>query len=591
MKLILKYIKPYWYFALLAPLFMVGEVVADLLQPQFMSNIVDNGILSEVLNIDEKISVVISNGLIMICALIIGGAFGILSAACASACANNFANDLRKDVFSRIVNLSFEQTDKFTTGSLITRITNDITQIQDFVSMAVRMFIRSLSLFVGGMIFMFSVSSAFGLVLAIILPFEIITIIFVLKKVIPLFNVVQGKIDKVNSIVQENVNGARVVKAFTAEEKESNRFNDASVSLANNSYKVFRIMAKMSPIMNIFLYVATIAIIYIGGIKIDENVSMILTNDPNAFTVGEVLKAITYISIILMSVMQLAMLSQQVTRAMISSNRVSEVLNSLPIVCSSEDMQTDSLGTVEFKNLSFAYPNSSGEKVLDDINLKINKGEIIAILGATGCGKSTLVNMIPRFYDADEGDVLVDNISVKNYMLNTLRNKVTIVLQKTELFSGTILDNIKWGKTNATFEEVREISKICQADDFITSFKDGYDTQIGEKGSTLSGGQKQRIAIARGLIRNPEILIFDDSTSALDLETEAKLYKALKTHLKDTTLIIIAQRVASAKNADKICVMDKGKIIRCDTHENLMKDCELYIDIYNSQLKRGEENE
>lgn len=593
MKKMLKYIKPYWYFALLAPLFMVGEVIADLFQPDFMSRIVDNGILNEALTINEKIKVVLENGVFMILLLVLGGLAGVLSAACASACANNFGNDLRKDVFSKIVNLSFEQTDKFTTGSLITRITNDITQIQDFVSMAVRMFIRSLTMFVGGMIFMFLVSPSFGIILAICLPFELITIIVILKKVIPLFSKVQDKIDKVNSVVQENVNGARVVKAFTGEEKEMKRFDEANRDLADNSYKVFKIISFMNPVMTIFLYGISIAIIYFGGIEIHHNINLILAGDANAFSVGDVMKAVTYVSMILMSVMQLAMISQQITRAKVSSDRIVEVLDSKPVIESSNEsiMKTKTKGTVEFKNVSFNYPNFSDEKVLDNISLKINEGETLAILGATGSGKTTIVNLIPRFYNATSGEVLVDGVNVNKYNLMDLRNRVTSVLQKTELFSGTIEDNIKWGKKDATLEEVKNVCKISQADSFIEEFNNGYETIIGEKGSSLSGGQKQRLAIARALIRKPEILIFDDSTSALDLETEAKLYKALRENLGQTTVILIAQRVASAKNADRIAIIDKGKLVACDTHDSLMKSCDIYIDIYNSQLKRGEENE
>lgn len=592
MKKLLKYIKPYWYFALLAPLFMIGEVLADLFQPEFMSKIVDNGILSEVLSVDEKISAVITNGIYMILLLALGGLFGILSAACASACANNFGNDLRKDVFSKIINLSFEQTDKFTTGSLITRITNDITQIQDFVSMAVRMFIRSLTMFIGGMIFMFSVHITFGIITAIVLPFEVLTIFIILKKVIPLFSKVQDKIDKVNSVVQENVNGARVVKAFVGEEKESQRFDDANRDLAEHSYKVFKITSLMSPIMTIFLYTISIAIIYFGGIEINKNISLILTGSPDAFTVGHCMKAVTYVSMILMSVMQLAMISQQITRAKVSADRIIEILDCDSVIKSKDDyLAPVESGTVEFQNVSFSYPNSLGADVLSNINLKINKGETLAILGATGSGKTSLVNLIPRFYDSTSGCVLVDDKNVKDFKLEVLRNKVVTVLQKTELFSGTITDNIKWGNNKASLEDIKRVCKISQADGFITEFTNGYNTIIGEKGSSLSGGQKQRISIARALIKNPEILIFDDSTSALDLETEAKLYKALKENLKETTVILIAQRVASCKNADRIAIIDKGNLIAVDTHENLIKTCDIYIDIYNSQLKRGDENE
>ena len=593
MKIILKYVKPYWWLVLLAPLFMIGEVLCDLVQIDIMSEIVNKGILNEIYGASEKVQIVIKFGIQMLILLVLGGIGGILSAACASACANSFANDLRKEVFSKVINLSFEQTDKFTTGSLITRITNDITQIQDFVSMAVRMFIRSLTMFIGGMVFMFRINPAFGYVILIVLPIEFITVFYFLKKVNPLFKVVQKKIDKVNSVVQENVNGARVVKAFTGEEKEKNRFDESNTDLANHSYNVFKIMSLLGPIMNIFLYGVCIAIIYIGGIEINKNITLILAGNENVFMVGDVIEATTYVSMILGAVVQLTMISQQVTRATVSANRVREVLDSLPVIVSNntEVMETEESGTIEFKNVSFSYPNFSSAEVLDDISLKINTGETLAILGATGSGKTTLVNLIPRFYDTSNGDVLVDGVNVKDYALSDLRTRVTTVLQRTELFSGTIYDNIKWGKGDATLEEVKKVCEISQAANFIEEFNNGYDTIIGEKGSSLSGGQKQRLAIARALIRKPEILIFDDSTSALDLETEAKLYKALRENLGDTTVVLIAQRVASAKNADRIAVIDQGKIVACDTHDNLMKNCDIYIDIYNSQLKRGDEDE
>lgn len=592
MRKVLKYIKPYWLLALLAPLFMIGEVIADLFQPDIMSRIVDNGILNELMSADEKVGLVINYGLIMVALLLFGGLFGILSAACASACANSFGNDLRKDVFSKIVNLSFEQTDKFTTGSLITRITNDITQIQDFVSMAIRMFIRSLTMFIGGLVFMFTVNVTFGIVMLIVLPLEAIIVFFILKKVIPLFTKVQKKIDKVNSIVQENVNGARVVKAFTGEKKEAKRFDEANTDLAKDTFFIFKRLSLMAPLMTIFLYGISIAIIYFGGIEIDKNITLILAGNEEVFSVGDVMKSVTYVSMILMSFVQLSMISNQITRASVSANRIVEVLESTPVINGKNETMgiPNNEGTVEFKSVSFSYPGFNAN-ILNDVTLKINKGETLAFLGSTGSGKTTIVNLIPRFYDSTSGEVLVDGINVKDYELNDLRKRVTTVLQRTELFSGSIFDNICFGMSGVSIDEVKQVCKVSQADDFITSFTNGYDTVVGEKGSSLSGGQKQRIAIARALLRKPEILIFDDSTSALDLQTEANLYKALRKTLGDTTVILIAQRVASCKNADRIAIIDKGRIVACDTHENLIKNSPIYIEIYNSQLKRGEDNE
>ena len=588
---IFKYLKPYWYLALLAPLFMIGEVIFDLFQPKLMEEIIDKGVLSNLVA-SEKIEIVVNSGLLMLGCLAVGGLCGILSAACASGAANSFANDLRKDLFSRVVNLSYEQTDKFTTGSLVTRLTNDVTQVQNFVSMAIRMFVRTIMLFLGGIVMMLLTSVKFALVLAVILPIQILLILIFLRKMGPIFKSVQNKIDKVNSVVQENVGGVRVVKAYVREEYESERFNEANVDLSLTTLKVQKIYSLVGPLMMIFMNVIVVAIIYLGGIEIGQNAELVLQGSEDVMTVGKVMSALTYIAQILMSVMSLAMITNSITRAKVCIKRIEEVLYSYPVIASGNNYGEELLkGTIEFKNVSFSYPNSSGRPVISNLNLKINQGEVLAILGATGSGKSSLVNLIPRFYDVTEGEVLVNGINVKEYDLETLRNKISMVLQKTELFSGSIEENIKWGKDDATFEEVENVAKIAQADDFIKGFKDGYNSFVGERGANLSGGQKQRISIARGIIRNPEIIVFDDSTSALDLATEARLHQALNNSLSTTTKIIIAQRVASAKNADRIAVLDNGKLVACDTHDVLIKECAIYQDIYNSQLKRGENDE
>lgn len=593
---VFKYLKKYWYFALLAPLFMVGEVIFDLLQPKLMEKIVDQGVLSNLVASD-KIEIVVNTGLLMLGCLVVGGLCGILSGVCASAAANSFGDDVRKDVFSKVVNLSYQQTDSFTTGSLVTRITNDVTQVQNFVSMAIRMFVRTIVLFFGGILMMYLTSPKFAIVLAVILPIQVLLIFIFLRKMTPIFGVVQNKIDKVNTVVQENVNGVRVVKAYVRENYEKDRFNDANVDLSLTTLKVQKIFAWVSPLMMIFMNVIVVAIIYLGGIEISQDPSAVINGEAGVMTVGKVMSALTYISQVLMSVMQLAMIFQSITRAKVCAKRIEEVLNSSPVITSNVSRNSDynikekDKGTIEFKNVDFSYPSLSGKPVISNLNLKINKGEVIAILGATGSGKSSIVNLIPRFYDVTNGEVLVDGINVKDYNLFDLRKKISMILQKTELFSGTIEENIKWGKEDASLEEVQEVAKIAQADDFINSFKEGYNSQVGERGNNLSGGQKQRISIARGIIKKPEFLIFDDATSALDLATEAKLHKALKENLDDVTTIIIAQRVASAKNADRIAVIDNGCLVDFDTHENLMKNCAIYQDIYNSQLKRGEEDE
>lgn len=592
MKKLLRYLKPYWKWAIFAPLFMIAEVVLDLIQPKFMENIVDNGILNETLTVAEKTNHVLVFGSFILIALVIGGFCGIMSAACASTAANSFANDLRKDVYAKVINLSFEQTDNFTTGSLVTRITNDITQVQDFISMAIRMFVRTLIMFFGGILFMLFTNKMFALILAIAMVIQFIAMFFILRKAVPFFGVMQKKVDKVNSVVQENVNGVRVVKAYTQEENEKARFDEANTSLSDTTYKVMKLLSLIGPIITVMLNAVIISIIYFGGLEISKNVDVILLGNTEVLTVGKLMSGLTYVSMVLMSVMMLVMVSQFLTRAQICANRINEVFESDPVINNGENKEeVTSSGTVEFKDVTFSYPNSSGVPVVKNLNLKVDKGDTIAILGATGSGKSSIVNLIPRFYDVTEGALLVDGKDVRDYELKDLRNRISIVLQRTELFGGTITENIRWGKEDATLDEIRGVTKIAQADDFIMSFASGYDTIVGERGSSLSGGQKQRIAISRALIRNPEILIFDDSTSALDLATEARLYKELRENYHDTTIILIAQRVASARHAKKIAVIDKGELVAFDTHDNLMKSSPIYQDIYNSQLKRGDDNE
>ena len=593
---IFKFLRPYWYWAVLASLFMVAEVIFDLLLPQIMSTIVDEGVLSDYVA-DEKIAIVVKFGLIMLGCLIVGGICGVSSGVCASTASNSFGDDVRRSLFKKVTNLSYEQTDKFSTGSLVTRITNDVTQVQNFVSMAIRMFVRTIMLFFGGIIMMFLTCREFAYVLAVVLPIQVLIMIIFLRKATPVFKVVQGKIDKVNSVVQENVGGVRVVKAYVREDYESNRFNDANVDLALTTLKVQKILAVIMPLLTIFLNGIVVAIIYIGGYKIQNINPTILPTDPDYMTVGKVMAGLTYIAQVLIGVMQMAMIASSITRAKVSIGRINEVMDSDPVITSpveegaKYEVKDDNLGTIEFKNVSFAYPNSSGQNVVSDFSLKVKKGERLAILGATGSGKSSIVNLIPRFYDVDSGEVLVDGINVKDYNLIDLRNKISMVLQKTELFSGTIEENVKWGKMDATHEEVEEAVTIAQVRDFIEGTPDGYNYQVGERGNNLSGGQKQRVSIARGIVRKPEFIIFDDSTSALDLATEARLHKALREKMSGVTTIFIAQRVASARHADRIAVIDNGKLVACDTHDYLIKNCPIYQDIYNSQLKRGEDNE
>lgn len=565
-----KYLKPYALFAVLTPLSMVGEVLGDLLQPKLMSKIVDDGMLG------QDMDLIIRTGLLMLLVLIGGGACGIAASAFGGIASQSFSRDLRVDVFKRVMGLSFEQTDKFTTGSLVTRLTADITAIQQMVDFMLRMLVRDSLLFFGGIIMMLTLNVRFGIIILCALPIEIIMMIVILKKANPYYSIVAKRLDSVNSVVQENVTGARVVKAYVREDTEEKRFDDANISLMESNLRVQTLMAILQPLLMIILNLSVIAVIVIGGWQVQAQ----------AMKVGEVMAAITYLTQVLHGVMMMSMMFQTLAKASASANRLREVLETDPVIKSGSVSLSDKTGgTVSFKNVSFSYPETKGRPVISDLTLDIKSGESVAILGATGSGKSSLVNLIPRFYDCTAGEVLVDGVNVKDCKLDELRKKVGIVLQKSELFSGTVEDNIKWGDKNATHEEVISAAQAAQADEFIQKIPAGYEGIIAEKGASLSGGQKQRLSISRAVLKKPEILILDDSTSALDLGTEAKLRAEIDRKMNGTTLIIIAQRIQSVKSCDRIAVLDHGKLCACDTHENLLKTCEVYQDIYASQVK------
>lgn len=562
--------KPYALFAVLTPLSMVGEVLGDLLQPKLMSKIVDDGVLG------QDMDLIIRTGLLMLLVLIGGGACGIAASAFGGIASQSFSRDLRVDVFKRVMGLSFEQTDKFTTGSLVTRLTADITAIQQMVDFMLRMLVRDSLLFFGGIIMMLTLNVRFGIIILCALPVEIIMMIVILRKANPYYSIVAKRLDTVNSVVQENVTGARVVKAYVREDTEEKRFDDANISLMESNLRVQTLMAILQPLLMIILNLSVIAVIVIGGWQVQAQ----------AMKVGEVMAAITYLTQVLHGVMMMSMMFQTLAKASASANRLREVLETDPVIKSGSVSLSDKTGgTVSFKNVSFSYPETKGRPVISDLTLDIKSGESVAILGATGSGKSSLVNLIPRFYDCTAGEVLVDGVNVKDCKLDELRKKVGIVLQKSELFSGTVEDNIKWGDKNAAHDEVISAAQAAQADEFIQKIPAGYEGMIAEKGASLSGGQKQRLSISRAVLKKPEILILDDSTSALDLGTEAKLRAEIDRKMNGTTLIIIAQRIQSVKSCDRIAVLDHGKLCACDTHENLLKTCEVYQDIYASQVK------
>ena len=577
-----KHLKKYWLFAILAPLFMVGEVAMDLFQPRMMSKIVDEGVLGLSNNGVGDLQLVIAIGLQMIGLLIIGVICGVLSGVFANMCSQNFGNDIRKDAFAKVMKLPFEQMDQFSTGSLITRVTNDITQLQNLVTQCIRGFVRTFLLFFGGIGCMLMLDLSFAVVVVCALPLILICIVYFISKANPKFSILQEKLDRLNNVMQENVSGSRVVKAYTQEEYEQKRFEKANGELVNTQLDVLLLFSYMTPIMNVILNVSVVAIIWVGGIEVQAAVA----------TPGDVMAAITYISQILNAVMRLTMIFQTVSRGVASGRRVQEILQCEPSIADgSFEGETEIKGKIEFKDVSFSYPGMSDEKILEHFSLTIHPGETLAIMGATGCGKSTLVNLIPRFYDATQGQVLVDDVDVKQYKLETLREKIAIALQKSEIFHMTIGENLAWGNPDADKNMLEHAAETAQAMEFIQTKPNGMDTEVSQAGNSLSGGQKQRLSIGRAVLKGAEILIFDDATSALDLKTEAKLYEALKRDYPNTTKIIIAQRIASVKDADRIAVMENGILADCGKHEELLKSSKIYQDIYDSQMKNGGETD
>ena len=573
----LKYLKKYWLFTMLAPLFMIGEVSMDLIQPELMSHIIDDGVLGINSGGVGNLDIILGTGIRMVLLVAAGGVCGVMSGVFANLSAQQFGNDVRKDTFKRIMSFSFEQTDKFSTGSLITRVTNDITQLQNFVMQCMRGFVRTSMLFIGGIVCMIGLNIQFGLVIACALPFIVICVIYFIAKSNPKFTILQKKLDKLNNIMQENVSGSRVVKAYVKEDYETERFNKANDELVGTQLDVLLLLSYMTPVMNIILNLSVVAVIKVGGIQVMDG----------SATPGNVMAAITYCSQVLNAVMRMTMIFQTASRGIASQKRIMEVLNCEPAIKDGAyDGETIVKGKVEFRNVSFAYPGNEDASVIEDFNLVISPGETIGILGATGCGKTSLISLIPRFYDVTKGAVLVDDVDVRDYKLEVLRDKIAVSLQKSEIFTESIADNIAWGLPDATPDNIAAAADTAQAAQFINNRKDGMQTIVSQGGHSLSGGQRQRVAIARAVIKPAEILIFDDATSALDLKTEAELYSNLGKNKKDITKIIIAQRIASVKNADRIVVMDNGKLADVGSHEQLMITSSIYKDIYDSQLKK-----
>lgn len=572
-----KYIKQYLPYAVLAGLFMIGEVSMDLVQPGIMSEIVDDGVLGLNSGGVSSMGLIWKLGLEMIGLVLFGGLCGSLNNVFVHMSGQNIGNEIRKDCFRRIMTFSFPQIDKFGTGSLVTRVTNDITQVQNFVSQFVRGMIRTSLLMFGSMYCMFRLNRDFGLIVLCAFPFIVGCLAFCMSKANPLFSKLQAQLDSINAIMQEDVSGIRIIKACVREIYEKVRFGKANNELLKTQLKVLIIFAFMNPVINALMYIVVAIILLVGSFEVDGG----------GATPGNIMAAITYTTQLLNGILMLVMLFQNISRGIASWKRVKEILNSTPDLKDGElEGETERQGEIEFRDVSFAYPGSD-HAVLEHINLSVHRGETLAVMGATGCGKTSLVNLIPRFYDTNEGTVLVDGIDVREYKQKALREKVAIVLQKSELFSMAIGENIAWGDPDASAEAVKAAAITAQADDFISSAADGYDTPVAERGMSLSGGQKQRLSIARAVLKSAEILIFDDSTSALDLKTEANLYEALQESSPQSTKIIVAQRIASVRRADRIVVLENGRIAACGSHEELMNSCAAYQDIYHSQV--GEE--
>ncbi|MCD8119607.1 MAG: ABC transporter ATP-binding protein/permease [Lachnospiraceae bacterium] len=571
-----KYVKQYLFYAILAALFMFGEVAMDLVQPGVMSRIVDDGVLGLSNGGVGNMTLIWILGAEMLAMVIFGGFCGSMNNVFVHMSAQNIGNEMRKDAFRNIMKFSFPQRDEFGTGSLVTRMTNDITQVQNFVSTFIRGITRNGVMVVGSIYCMFRLSTHFGIIVLCALPFMIAVLLICLYKGTPFFTVLQDQLDDINAIMQEDVSGIRIIKACVREVYEKVRFGKANDALIRTQLKVLVIFAFMNPVVNALMYIVVALVLMVGSVDVSAGVT----------SPGNIMAAITYTTQLLQGVMMMVMIFQNISRGWASWKRVRAILQTEPGLKDGEGKKTHGGGEIEFRDVSFAYPGS-GQMVLDHINLHICPGETVAIMGATGCGKSTLVNLIPHFYDVTEGSVLVDGADVRDFKLKDLRGRVAVALQKSELFSAKIADNIGWGDPAAGREEIRQAAVTAQADDFISGTTDGYDTVVAERGASLSGGQKQRVSIARAVLKSAEILIFDDSTSALDLKTEANLHRALRETSPESTKIIIAQRIASVRTADRIVVLEHGKIAACGTHKELLESCAVYQDIYYSQM--GEE--
>ncbi len=575
-KKLMKSIREYKTATILTPVFVALEVVLEVAIPLIMANLIDDGIYGGDMNVVYKI------GLELILCAVLSLIFGALSGRYAAKASSGFARNLRKDLYYKVQDYSFSNIDKFSTSSLVTRLTTDVTNVQMAFQMIIRVAVRAPLMIAISLFFSISISAKLSLIFLVLIPILGIGLYLIIRNVHPIMKRVFRTYDNLNNVVEENVAGIRVVKSFVIEEKEKKKFEKVSNSVYQDFSKAEKILALNNPLMQFSIYVCILAISWFGA-------QIIVNTGMTEFTTGELMTMFTYTIQILSSLMMLSMILVMITISKSSAERIVEVLEETPDIQNKKEPITEVKdGSVEFKDVSFSYVNDKDKECLKDINLKINSGETIGIIGSTGSGKSSLVNLIPRLYDVTEGELLVGGKNVKEYDIESLRNEVACVLQKNVLFSGTIKDNIRWGKENATDEEIERVCKLAQADEFITGFPDGYDTHIEEGGTNVSGGQKQRLCIARALIKHPKILILDDSTSAVDTKTDSLIRKAFREEIPDVTKIIIAQRISSVEDCDKIIVMEEGKINGVGTHEELLKSNSIYREVYESQVKGSE---
>ena len=584
-----KYIKPYLAFFILGPLCMIVEVIGEVIMPKLLAVVINNANRGE-LTTGTSLGIM---GLMILTALVMM-AGGIGGAYYASKASVSFAADLREDLYRRIQQYSFANIDKFSTGSLVTRLTNDVTQVQNFIAMVLRMALRAPGMMIAALVMAILLNPPLSVVFAVSIPTMLAAVGGIIFTGFPRFGRVQKKVDDLNSTVQENVTNVRVVKSFVREDFEIKKFREANGNLKKAGISAAKVMIFMSPVMTLFMNGTIIAVILIGG-------PMVLDG---RMEIGDLSAFLTYVTQILSSLVMVTFLLMFSSRALASAKRIREVMDE-KLDLTDEDAKHKDLtvqnGEITFKNVSFRYYKNSEEKVLNNINLNIPAGSTVGIIGSTGCGKTTLVSMIPRLYDCDEGEVLVDGVNVRDYSLYNLREGVSMVLQKNTLFSGTVTENLQWGDENASPEEIKRMAEYAQADKFVSSFKDGYDTLIEQGGANVSGGQKQRLCIARALLKKPKILILDDSTSAVDTATEAQIRKAFSEkevpiigesdpyteNLRKATKLIIAQRISSVQDADTIIVMDDGVITGMGTHDQLLRDNTEYREIYESQTGKG----